>query len=66
MGLAVLAGMALWAILSIVALAADCSVPGYIRGDSAKCSHQVCSGVLVTGLYVLTNAVSSVATDHSL
>lgn len=41
-GLVVIVGVILWGILSIVALSVNCAVLGYIQGDNAKCTHQVC------------------------
>lgn len=41
-GLVAIVGVTLWGILSIVALSVDCAASGYIQGDEAKCSHQVC------------------------
>jgi hypothetical protein len=65
-GVGVMAGVALWAILSIVALAVNCSVPGFIQGDGASCSHQVCGSVQLFHAAFLTTTVSSLATDHRL
>ncbi|KAJ9611637.1 hypothetical protein H2200_004821 [Cladophialophora chaetospira] len=56
-GLTVLTGVALWAILSIVALGASCSVPGFIRGDSAGCSGQFLRWQLITAFDIATEVI---------
>ncbi|EXJ59876.1 hypothetical protein A1O7_04023 [Cladophialophora yegresii CBS 114405] len=55
--LAVMAGVSLWAILSIVALAVNCSVPGSIRGNAGSCAHQFLRWQLITAFDVVTEGV---------
>lgn len=33
--------MAIWGVMSIIAISVDCSVPGFIEADNAQCSNQV-------------------------
>ncbi|KIW69402.1 hypothetical protein PV04_05281 [Phialophora macrospora] len=56
-GVAVMVGVALWAILAIVAVAVNCSVPGFIRGDGASCSHQFLRWQLITAFDVVTEGL---------
>ncbi|KAK5195315.1 hypothetical protein LTR72_007381 [Exophiala xenobiotica] len=40
-GLAVLAAMAIWGLLSVIAVSVACPVSTFIEGNSSQCSHQV-------------------------
>ncbi|KIX01115.1 uncharacterized protein Z518_10181 [Rhinocladiella mackenziei CBS 650.93] len=55
--LAILAAMALWGILSVVALSLNCSVAYFIRVDDAQCSHQFLRWQLITAFDVATECI---------
>ncbi|KAL2410375.1 hypothetical protein ABEF95_000490 [Exophiala dermatitidis] len=52
-----LAAISLWALLSIVALSADCHAATFIRGDQGKCSRQFLRWQLITAFDVVTECV---------
>ncbi|EXJ73242.1 uncharacterized protein A1O5_03002 [Cladophialophora psammophila CBS 110553] len=60
--LVVLVGVWLWGILSIVALAVDCSIPGFIQADTGRCSHQFLRWQLITAFDVATECILVVIT----
>ncbi|KIW87391.1 uncharacterized protein Z519_12027 [Cladophialophora bantiana CBS 173.52] len=55
--LVILVGVGLWGILSIVALAVDCSISGFIQADTAQCSHQFLRWQLIAAFDVATECI---------
>ncbi|KAH0845449.1 hypothetical protein AYO21_06154 [Fonsecaea monophora] len=53
----VLVIMALWGLLSIVAVAVNCSLPGFIQGDSEGCGGQFLRWQLITAFDVITECI---------
>ncbi|KAK5454240.1 hypothetical protein LTS15_006240 [Exophiala xenobiotica] len=56
-GLAVLAAMAIWGLLSVIAVSVDCPVSTFIEGNSSQCSHQFLRWQLITAFDVLTECI---------
>ncbi|KAK4946516.1 hypothetical protein LTR10_014368 [Elasticomyces elasticus] len=56
-GIGVLAGMALWGLLSVVALSVDCSTRHLIEGNASQCSRQFLRWQLITAFDVATECI---------
>ncbi|KIV81888.1 hypothetical protein PV11_04038 [Exophiala sideris] len=56
-GIGVLAGMALWGLLSVVALSVDCSTGHLIEGNASQCSRQFLRWQLITAFDVVTECI---------
>ncbi|KAI1612445.1 hypothetical protein EDD37DRAFT_647988 [Exophiala viscosa] len=56
-GIGVLAGMATWGLLSVVALSVDCSTRHLIEGNASQCSRQFLRWQLITAFDVATECI---------